>query len=163
MSEENIATRLKVFFDSKHLSSTQFADACGIARPSLSQILTGRNKKISDIIIGQIHRAFPELSVVWLLFGEGEMLLSDAKNCPENAEVEIIQDQLVGISENSKENGVNSPSNLPNQSVNQNVASNLRIPCSQMQIAVKPEKQRKISHITVYYDDQTFETFVPKK
>ena len=163
MSEENIATRLKVFFESKHLSSTQFADACGIARPSLSQILTGRNKKISDIIIGQIHRAFPELSVVWLLFGEGEMLVADSKNCPENNEVEIIPDQSAAVSENSKENGVNSPLNVSHSTLNQTVASNLRTPCSQMQIAVKPEKQRKISHITVYYDDQTFETFVPKK
>lgn len=56
------------------IGSTQFADACRIPRPTLSQILSGRNKKISDEVISKIHEAYPQLSVLWLLFGEGEML-----------------------------------------------------------------------------------------
>lgn len=56
------------------LSSSQFADTAGIARPTLSQILNGRNKKISNELIGKVHSAFPQLNVVWLLFGDGEMM-----------------------------------------------------------------------------------------
>lgn len=56
------------------IGSTQFADSCGIPRPSLSQILSGRNKKISDEVISKIHGAYPQLSVLWLLFGEGDMM-----------------------------------------------------------------------------------------
>lgn len=53
---------------------TQFADACKIPRPTMSQLLNGRNKKVSDELIRKFHTEFPELNVMWLLFGEGDML-----------------------------------------------------------------------------------------
>ena len=80
MNEESIATRLKVFMDSMELSHSQFADSCGIPRPTLSQLLSGRNKKISNLLVGQIHRAYPALSVLWLLFGEGDMIVSSSES-----------------------------------------------------------------------------------
>lgn len=85
MEDQNVAFRLKGFIDSQGLSSSQFADLCGIPRPSLSQLLTGRNKKISDILVGQIHKAFPSLSILWLLFGEGEMLTPDKEESAETS------------------------------------------------------------------------------
>ncbi len=69
----NFTSRLKRFMDAEGLTSTQFADACNIPRPSLSQILSGRNKKISDVLVGAIYSSFPNLNVLWLMFGEGEM------------------------------------------------------------------------------------------
>lgn len=72
----DIATRLKEFIDYSGLQSTQFADACGIPRPSFSQLLRGRNRKVSDEVITKIHESFPNLSVLWLMFGEGDMLTS---------------------------------------------------------------------------------------
>lgn len=69
----DIVQRLKAFMNASQITSMQFADACGIPRPSLSQILNGRNKKISDEVIAKIHDAYPSLSVMWLLFGEGNM------------------------------------------------------------------------------------------
>lgn len=45
MEEYNVAIRLKGFIESQGLTNSQFADRCGIPRPSLSQLLTGRNKK----------------------------------------------------------------------------------------------------------------------
>ena len=61
--------------DHAGISSSQFADTCEIPRPTLSQLLNGRNKKVSDEVIGKIHRAYPSLNVMWLMFGDGEMLL----------------------------------------------------------------------------------------
>lgn len=69
----DIVNRLNSFMEVHGIGSTQFADACGIPRPTLSQILSGRNKKISDAVISKIHNAYPSLSVLWLLFGEGQM------------------------------------------------------------------------------------------
>lgn len=43
----------------------------------MSQILNGRNKKISDELIAKIHSAYPNLSVLWLMFGEGPMMLDE--------------------------------------------------------------------------------------
>ena len=47
----DIVNRLKIYMESKGIGSTQFADSCKIPRPTLSQILSGRNKKISDEVI----------------------------------------------------------------------------------------------------------------
>ncbi len=60
--------------DSLQIGNSQFADNCRIPRPTLSQMLNGRNKKVSDEIIAKIHSAYPQLSVLWLMFGEGNML-----------------------------------------------------------------------------------------
>ena len=72
----DIVSRIKEFMNLSQISSSQFADTCNIPRPTISQILNGRNKKISDEIIGKIHSSFPSLSMLWLMFGEGDMLLN---------------------------------------------------------------------------------------
>ncbi len=70
----DIVTRLKKFMQHLNMPVTQFADACKIPRPTMSQLLNGRNKKVSDELIRKFHTEFPELNVMWLLFGEGDML-----------------------------------------------------------------------------------------
>lgn len=52
---DNIAARLKFFIENRGLTNSQFADSCEIPRPTLSQILSGRNKKISDLLISYIN------------------------------------------------------------------------------------------------------------
>lgn len=69
----DLVSRLKLYLDSHQISVTQFADECGIPRPTASQLLAGRNKKVSDEIIGKIHQCYPSLNVIWLMFGEGNM------------------------------------------------------------------------------------------
>lgn len=70
----DIVSRLKKFISYLKIPVTQFADSCGIPRPTLSQLLNGRNKKVSDELISKIHEVYPSLSVLWLMFGEGDML-----------------------------------------------------------------------------------------
>jgi len=74
----DIVTRLKMFLEQGGISNSQFADTCDIPRPTLSQLLNGRNKKVSDEVIGKIHRAYPSLNIMWLMFGDGEMFTSSA-------------------------------------------------------------------------------------
>lgn len=84
--------RLQAFIDSTGLTTTQFADKTGISRPSLSQILHGRNKSINDLVLRKLNLTFPELNVVWLLFGRGNMRLgsnieiSEPQNSPKSGE-----------------------------------------------------------------------------
>jgi transcriptional regulator with XRE-family HTH domain len=74
----DIVTRLKKFLEDAGISNSQFADTCDIPRPTLSQLLNGRNKKVSDEVISKIHRAYPTLNIMWLMFGDGEMLMPGA-------------------------------------------------------------------------------------
>ena len=75
----DFVSRLKQYLESRRISVTQFADECNIPRPTASQLLAGRNKKVSDEMIGKIHQSYPDVSVVWLMFGEGDMLTGDSK------------------------------------------------------------------------------------
>lgn len=183
MSDSNVAERLKSFIEMKGLSYSQFADSCGIPRPSLSQLLTGRNKKINDIMVGQIHNTFPELSIVWLLFGEGEMENNGKGSHNELSDV----DDSVGAShpnyENSTNSGVNrivftdnGPAPIKNQKemglrdISLSAQSSdyqvekyqKKIKELQQQIEQLKKNPRKAVQIMVYYDDNTFERFYPE-
>lgn len=161
MNEQNLSIRLKLFMDSRNMTNSQFADACGIPRPTLSQILSGRNKKISDVLIGQIHNSFPEVSVLWLLFGEGEMITTFSNSEINSTDNSVISTDVAHFNENAEEIAANLSHGVSNSAVNQGIiGQNLYgiSSCEKSKIVI-PE--RKISHITVYYDDSTFETFYP--
>lgn len=165
--EDNIATRLKLFMEHMNVSNSQFADTCGIPRPSLSQILTGRNKKISDILIGQIHAAFPQFSIMWLLFGEGNMIVSEEASTSSEGEnsddTEIFADDCSERSIHALHSGVNGAPIQDKAANTLNVDPSFRTRGNFVKIDADQQPLRKISHITVYYDDSTFETFYPKK
>ncbi|MDR2906540.1 MAG: helix-turn-helix transcriptional regulator [Bacteroidales bacterium] len=55
------------------MSPTQFADAIGIQRPTMSHILARRNNPSLDFVTKVLVR-FPEISSEWLLIGKGQML-----------------------------------------------------------------------------------------
>ena len=83
MEADGIASRLKQLINFLELSDSQFADRCGISRATLSLLLSGKNKKISDVILSQIHEAFPQVSILWLLFKEGNITIpSNDKGLP---------------------------------------------------------------------------------
>ena len=75
----DIVSRLKRFITYLGLPNSTFADRAHITRPTLSQILNGRNKKISNELIAKLHEAFPSLNIMWLMFGDGDMLTSEAQ------------------------------------------------------------------------------------
>lgn len=218
MEGENIAIRLKGFIDSLGITNSQFADNCGIPRPSLSQIISGRNKKVSDLIVGQIHKRYPELSVLWLLFGEGEMNMpvnagnqdtplsgnspdshdggfktdyevldplysqglfmsghdGSRSEHPSQSSYSSASDSKIGGNANENpENGIENPgyANLKafaalqkacENSEKERVALQIKIDELQKQIDEMTANPRKVTQITLYYDDSTFETFVPK-
>ncbi len=169
MEEDNVAIRLKGFIDSQGLTNSQFADQCRIPRPSLSQIISGRNKKISDGIVGQIHAAFPMLSVLWLLFGEGNMIVDlPADSAGGDREPNLFTDTLDLSGNGSKpEKYANVNALTQGLPTTQNTVSKDVI-CEQKNAELLKEIEkmrknpRKVSHITVYYDDSTFETFYPR-
>lgn len=177
--EENFGTRLKLYMDSIGVPSSQFADSCEIPRPSFSQLLSGRNQKVSDVLIKKIHSAYPDLSVMWLIFGEGDMTVSsdkseesdksyglneseysDRKNASEISEKSTTDKVSDGYS-NLK--GLNIPADEVKNSILQQLEDNKKILELQLQIENLQKNPRRVAQITVYYDDSTFETFIPSK
>lgn len=87
----NIVTRLKQYIEHTGLPYSQFADNANIPRPTLSQIIGGRNKKVSHELIEKLHAGYPELNINWLLFGDQPMVVSDQPQA-ESAEAKTNKD-----------------------------------------------------------------------
>lgn len=174
------------------ISSTQFADACKIPRPTVSQILSGRNKKISDEVIGKIHEAYPNLSVLWLLFGEGAMLVNQNTQIsePQNGGFIDFYNAQNGepMQDSSSENSENSDSVFPSDNSGEasifdfdakqdrpgtqisisgdddTDSSSHRLDSSRpRQVSIAADASKSIVNITVFYSDNSFQTFLPAK
>lgn len=174
----DIVSRLKSFLNDEKIAITQFADNCGIPRPTLSQLLNGRNKKVSDDLLRKIHEGYPNLSMLWLMFGEGTMYVNhnhtaiqaslphidefDFEHEPDatatnDDSIPKIETGLhddtsnVSIIFDDTETSVTSPPIQP---------KNNRDEAATIQLTNHPTK--KIVNIIVYYDDNSFESFLPK-
>jgi transcriptional regulator with XRE-family HTH domain len=64
--------RLQKFLAAENISQSQLADTLGVARASISHIISGRNKPGFDFL-ESIAVNFPALSMEWLLTGKGRM------------------------------------------------------------------------------------------
>lgn len=154
MSEENIAIRLKFLIDNLGISSSQFADKCDIARPTLSQLLSGRNKKISNLIIEHIHASYPNLSILWLLFGEGDMWSSNfagGKGNPENNDEENSDIQSMGA-DNMRSDNAEGPASNINQA--KGTSHSQKNPCEIMENPAEGKDERIYSKENGVNDDK---------
>lgn len=176
----DIVSRLKIFISYLGIPVTQFADNCRIPRPTLSQLLNGRNKKVSDELIGKIHESYPELSVLWLMFGEGDML--HKKNI-ETSEGQI--NHMIDFGESHSpakeasmpridfegdftEKQPNSVTAEKTEAPALNSApGELSLPATDAvtdapaTFTFSADQDKKIVNIIVYYNDNSFESFVP--
>lgn len=180
-----VLDRLIQFIDSTGLSSTQFADKTGIPRPSLSQMLHGRNKSVNNQVLAKLNATFPELNILWLLFGRGDMLqntnieTSERQNRQLESNIaeqspEIEETAQYGFSENPnlfyipnrinthvKDNAdtIHAPK-VPNPTIPDNTEKVQNVPNALPDIPT--DDGRQISSIIVLYTDGSFETFKPQ-
>ncbi len=66
-------SRISLILRTKNISPSQLADDLGVQRSGISHILNGRNKPSLDFIQRLIKR-YPDISMTWLMFGEGPMM-----------------------------------------------------------------------------------------
>ena len=160
-------TRIRMIQESKQMSQREFADALGISPSSLSSIYNGHTSPTNNHVQA-IHRRFPEISITWLLFGEGEMVQRDdaaSTSAPAPAPTVAPADRLTGgllFSDFTDGQQAGSPEAVPPQS-----AATEGIPPGQVvvrEIVKYTDKpQHKITEIRVFYDDGTFDTFSGKR
>lgn len=66
--------RIRQVMEWTNMSQQEFAEKLQVSPASLSSVFSGRTRPTS-LYISAIHREFPQISVNWLMFGEGQMLL----------------------------------------------------------------------------------------
>lgn len=164
MEEFPIANRLKTLIASLGLSDSQFADTCSISRSTLSLLLSGKNKKISDVILSQIHEAFPKVSILWLLFGEGDKFHNEKQDSTglKESEIPLFEEEDTDSTEKTNLMALNNLENIIQDIVNKSFNSSFKTLENLVIKTNEPHHQRKVSKITVYYGDSTFETFIPE-
>lgn len=138
------------------MKPTSFANATNIKLATLSQILNGRNNPSLEVVT-KIRTAFPFLSYDWMISGEGEMCKeqptlpfmdgTSPMNPDENRE---FPTERTDGAENRKDFAPYHP---------QEHAKAAEI--EEIRYIERPAK--KIKEIKIFYDDDTYETFVPQK
>lgn len=178
-----IVERLIAYREYTGLTNSQFADKAGIPRPTLSQFLNGRNKRLSDDMTAKLHQAYPDLNIMWLLFGEGEMLHDgsdaplklpdDATAAKENTQPDLFsqpeQDSVPHSDSTQNEVNYVADSFFPaddnenyNRSKDMSDVSRQKSQPISYGAPLPADPAKKIQSIMVFYTDNSYEIFMPK-
>lgn len=120
----------------KELSSTQFADTLEVPRATVSHILSERNKPSLDVIV-KIISTFREVSLGWLLLGEGEMFATPGSSAAVETEPEPAKEPV--------------PPLPPNEAPPAAIAGTLS----------SRDPAREIAQIVIFYADHSFTAYKP--
>ncbi len=128
-----------------------FAEELCIAQATLSGIFKGTTKPSANIV-SSIHERFPEISINWLMFGEGSMYVKE-----QVTETPLTPPAL--------QNGAMAEATAPTPDHSDLFSAPVPVPPQPtvLRETVKyiDKPQRKITEIRVFYDDGTYETFQP--
>lgn len=152
--------RIKQLMESQHLSQKAFAQFTGISEGTLSGVLNDRTRPTLQIV-ESIHNHFPNVSLEWLLYGIGPMEKPADGAKAEDGSDDRQGEATVGSTASAARSP--SPALFDMQTVQQSSAGRQGVATQQKEIVKYIDKpQRKITEIRVFFDDQTWESFVPK-
>lgn len=83
--------RVALFIEYKEMSIRSFEQSCGLNNGSI-QAAIKRNTGIKDETMNTILDTYPEINPVWLLRGEGEMLINQIQYSPDEKNMEVNED-----------------------------------------------------------------------
>lgn len=182
--------RIRQLMEDQHLTQQTFAQMIGSSTATLSNIFNGKTNPSLSIVDG-IHKSFPQVNVYWVLYGTPPMYQSQGGQSAQDGtssvaaplsagEQDGVMDRVLAESEGggnvpgypSLETGAGTGLGASASSVSPSLfgqsqmhGANSTAAKNIAQAAVKyvDKPQRKITEIRIFYDDQTWETFVPKK
>ena len=151
--------RIRQLMDELQMTQQDFAAKLSISPASLSSLFTGRTNPTNNHVQA-VHRAFPEVSVNWLLFGEGEMLVSTDAALGNSLSGfqsggEVLHESPVAVE------GAGSP---PSVGLSSRLRGGRDVSMrSEPSLFDKeaPAPARKVKEIRIFYSDGTYESFGP--
>ena len=158
--------RIRQIMEAQQMTQVVFANYIGKSPATLSSIFTGRTRPTIDVVEA-IKKKIPNINTDWLMFGVGEMFLPDQS--PENGSPEMPDQGADGhpMNQNLMFDFDPSPTPTPQNGLstipNYNSVRNTRPEIERTEVKLIDKPQRRIVEIRVFYDDQTFDTFEPKK
>lgn len=171
----------------EQMSQQEFAQKLGLSPATLSNIFNGKTRPTNNHVQA-IHKAFPNINISWLLFGEGEMYISgtdssiggvadraDAStpmtlfgdaNSYMSSSVNGEEDSTLGMNEKttSPMSGNNPSNSVPDlMQSRRSVHQISEINMSSNNVKIIDNRPRRIKEIRVFFDDGTYESFVPSR
>ena len=182
--------RIKLIMEDQHMTQQVFADFLGQSPATLSSIFNGRTRPTLNIV-DAINTKIPDISIEWLLYGKGEMYNShpsngerennDSGNSSQepmlnfdtvasqgdisyaNMPVGTPNQDFRGQNHNSASAGQGAMGYFPGSGVGSQAIGNNNMSRARDEIRIVEREPRRVTEIRVYYDDQTYETFLPSK
>lgn len=182
--------RIRLIMEDQQLTQQSFAQLLEIAPATLCNIFNGRTKPTLTIVEA-IRRKFPNISLDWLLSGTLPMYV-DAKDknvgaVGQSEDGETVHRKIEGLAFQTDDKPVDTPQATSPSLFDQSFVNDGKNASSQVAtgaslgtvqkrsvnntlknserevVKIIDKPQRKITEIRIFYDDQTWETFVPKK
>jgi transcriptional regulator with XRE-family HTH domain len=142
--------RLLEFLKAENKSSAQLAEEIGVQPSGISHILSGRNNPSLDFVLKMLDK-YPFLSTEWLLFGKGMMYKEN--------KFHSLFDEFP----------VNNPGVIENFAAKEPVAKpddKKSASISDLFDAAGADSRKsdsKVTRIVMFYQDNSFEEYFPKK
>jgi transcriptional regulator with XRE-family HTH domain len=147
--------RIRQIMEYENLTPAKFADKLQISRAVISHILNGRNNPSLDVvtkILTQMDYINPE----WLLTGKGSMLKNGRSEKITPKEPDLFRQNNVNVSHDTRPTDERKENDLKPPPIYEQRPEDKTID-------YQWKEDRKITHIIIYYDDNTYETFIPEK
>lgn len=150
VNTDDFIKRLELVLDYYSLTASSFADKISVQRSSMSHLLSGRNKPSLDFIM-KLSEEFPEVTLEWIINGNGSFPKDDFAPTPtfSQAENKIESEKNEDLFSNNsdikneiiEEKKVEQISNFENQNLN--------------------KSESEIDRIVVFFKDGTFKNYIP--
>ena len=158
--------RIRQIMEAQHMTQQVFADFIGTNPATLSGIFNDRTRPTLNIVEA-IKKKIPDINTDWLMFGTGQMYLQSSapSGDVQAAPNDLRQTPTMG-SEQMLDFGPvasSTPQNIVSPSASYNGVRNTQLILAREEVKHFDKPQRRVTEIRVYYDDQTWESFVPSK
>lgn len=149
--------------ESLHKSQQDFAQFIEMSPASLSSIFNGRTKPTLTIVEA-IKKKIPDISVEWLLFGVGDMYANHkATATSQESPTPTSSEPMLEFDFDDEAKHSRSEKNADQTVNSNNSVKRTRLENKENEVKSVDIVKRRVIEIRVYYDDYTFETFVPDK
>ena len=154
--------RIKQLMEAQHMTQQTFSDFIGISSASLSSIFNGRTKPTLNTIEA-IRSKFTKISLEWLMYGVGPMFKDEVKSAPSDNDGGTRHQESAMEGQIDFGGMPSAPSHPSYGTDSAYVPQSGTAHASKMDVKYVDKPQRQITEIRIFFDDQTWQSFVPKK
>ena len=152
----------------ENMTQQDFAKAIEVSPASLSNIFNGKTNPTSNHV-SAIHRRFPDISINWLMFGEGDMYATASQDNAQGnyATPDTLPNSTGKIGHPLEDSPTLFDIPHPEQYADKPRLEDLKeegigkvqMPVIREVVKYVDKPQRKITEIRIFFDDGTFEVF----